>query len=233
MQDISIECTGICLQCEVRDTMKEATLIRAFMVDVDGVVVDGRPADGQGWASSLEEDLGLASSDLHKALFEPYWDAIVTGKLSLEERLASVLADIAPNLSAHRLLNYWFENDARLNLGLLADLARHRRRGVKVFLASNQEHLRAEFLMTSLGLDRYCDGIFYSAALSWRKPSLEFYKKITELSGFLPEELLLIDDTPANVQAALESGWNAICWTKSSELEAQISDLQVIGESAK
>lgn len=120
-------------------------MIQAFMVDVDGVVVDGRLSDGEGWASSLEEDLGLASSDLHKALFEPYWDAIVTGKLCLEERLESVLADIAPKLSRQRLLSYWFENDARLNPGLLSDLARHRRRGVKVFLASNQEHLRANF----------------------------------------------------------------------------------------
>lgn len=211
----------------------EATLIQAFMVDVDGVVVDGRPSDGEGWDSSLEEDLGLASSDLHKALFEPYWDAIVTGKLCLEERLESVLADIAPKLSRHRLLSYWFENDARLNLGLLSDLARHRRRGVKVFLASNQEHLRANFLMKSLGLEHYCDGIFYSAALSCRKPSLDFYKKITELSGFLPEELLLIDDTKANVQAARESGWNAIHWTKSSDLETQISDLQVIGKDTQ
>lgn len=207
-------------------------MIHAFMVDVDGIVVDGRPSDGKGWASSLEEDLGLASADLQKALFEPYWDAIVTGQSCLEERLAAVLADIAPHLSRQRVLNYWFENDARLNLELLSDLADHRRRGVKVFLATNQEHLRANFLMTSLGLDHYCDGMFYSAALSCRKPSLEFYRKITELSGFLPEQLLLIDDSPANVQAARESGWNAICWTKSSDLEAQMGDLRVIGSDA-
>ncbi|MCJ8206457.1 HAD-IA family hydrolase [Pseudomonas sp. RGM2987] len=127
-------------------------------------------------------------------------------------------------------MNYWFENDARLNLGLLADLAHHRCRGVKVFLASNQEHLRAHFLMKSLGLDHHCDGIFYSAALACRKPSLDFYKKVTELSGFLPEQLLLIDDTQANVQAARESGWHAIHWTRSSKLEARISDLPVIGK---
>lgn len=87
--------------------------------------------------------------------------------------------------------------------------------------------------MISLGLEHYCDGIFYSAALSCRKPSLDFCKKITELSGFLPKELLLIDDTQANVQAARESGWNAIYWKKSSDLEAQISDLQVIGKDTQ
>lgn len=89
------------------------------------------------------------------------------------------------------------------------------------------------FLMKSLGLEHYCDGFFYSAALSCRKPSLDFYKEINELSGFLPEELLLIDYTQANVQAARESGWNAIYCTRSSDLEAQICDLQVIGKDTQ
>ena len=127
----------------------------------------------------------LARTDLHRALFEPHWDDIVTGKLSLEEKLKSVLADIAPDLSPHRLL------------------------------------------MESLGLDRYCDGIFYSAALSCRKPSTHFYEKVPELSGFRPAQLLLIDDTPANVLAARNLGWNAVEWTKSSTLAEQISKLQM------
>ncbi|CAH0270501.1 hypothetical protein [Pseudomonas carnis] len=47
----------------------------------------------------LKEDLGLAFSDLHAALFAPHWDDIVTGKLSLEVTLKSVLPGIAPGLS--------------------------------------------------------------------------------------------------------------------------------------
>lgn len=196
----------------------EAMLIHALMVDVDGVLVNGRPSDGQAWASSLEQDLGLASQALHETLFKPHWEDIVTGKSCLEQTLVAVLADIAPHLSAQRLLKYWFENDARLDLQLLDDLAHYRRQGVGIYLATNQEHFRARFLMESLDLDKHCDGIFYSAALSCRKPNSGFYEKVTGLTGFRPEQLLLIDDTMANVQAARELGWNAVEWTRLSTL---------------
>ncbi|CAH0143994.1 Alpha-D-glucose 1-phosphate phosphatase YihX [Pseudomonas carnis] len=211
----------------VTTTVTEEAVIHAIMVDVDGVIVNGRPSDGEGWASSLEEDLGLAFSDLHAVLFEPHWDDIVTGKLSLKATLKSVLPSIAPGLSPQTLLKYWFENDARLDLRLLADLDEQRRHGVKVYLATNQEHLRARYLMESIGLSQYCDGIFYSAALSCRKPETHFYEKVTELSGLRPEQLLLIDDTPANVLAARNLGWNAIEWHKTSTLAGQIDTLQL------
>ncbi|WP_354003907.1 HAD-IA family hydrolase [Pseudomonas carnis] len=95
---------------------------------------------------------------------------------------------------------------------MLADLDEQRRHGVKVYLATNQEHLHARFLMESIGLAQYCDGIFYSAALSCRKPNTHLYEKVTELSGFRPEQLLLIDDTPANVLAARDGrGRNGSC----------------------
>jgi putative hydrolase of the HAD superfamily len=54
-----------------------------------------------------------------------------------------------------------------------------------------------------------------------------FMKMVTELSGFRPAQLLLIDDTPANVLAARNLGWNAVEWTKSSTLAEQISKLQM------
>jgi hypothetical protein len=34
--------------------------LKALMVDVDGVLVDGRPEDGRHWTTSLEEDLGFS-----------------------------------------------------------------------------------------------------------------------------------------------------------------------------
>lgn len=44
------------------------------MVDVDGVLITGRPSDGQHWAYCLEDDLGVRQSDLQAAFFAPYWE---------------------------------------------------------------------------------------------------------------------------------------------------------------
>ena len=57
--------------------------VRALMLDVDGVLVDGRPEDGRHWQTSLEADLGLSPAALREHFFAPYWDEIVTGRVGL------------------------------------------------------------------------------------------------------------------------------------------------------
>ena len=48
--------------------MSEAR-IKALMVDVDGVLITGRPADGRHWAADLEADLGLSFEKIHTEFF--------------------------------------------------------------------------------------------------------------------------------------------------------------------
>lgn len=201
-------------------------MIKAIMVDVDGVLVHGRPADGKPWAASIEADLGVNSADLQRAFFTPYWHAIVTGRVDLKSALEPVLARIAPGLCTEVFIAYWFKNDARLDTRLLSQLNRQRQTGVKVYLATNQEHLRASFLVEQLGLGERCDGVYYSAALGCKKPDVGFYEKIINLSGFLPGELLLLDDTPGNVLAAKKLGWNAVEWTQKSNFSAILASVQ-------
>ena len=136
--------------------------VRALMVDVDGVLVEGQPGDGLHWAASMEEDLGFTSEMLHERLFAPHWEDIVAGRAGLMERVGGALAEFAPQVSAEALVDYWFARDARLAAGLLEELGRRRAEGMLVYLATNQEHLRAAYLMGPLGLAAAVDGIFYS-----------------------------------------------------------------------
>lgn len=188
-------------------------MIKALMVDVDGVLVRGRPGDGRHWSASLEADLQLRAEDLQRAFFAIHWDDIVLGRAALGDRLAPVLAKIAPHLTADRLIAYWFERDSALDRRLLQELAAFRARGVQVHLATNQEHLRARHLMGALGLADHVDGIHYSADLGTRKPSPDFFRLAASRVGLAPADLLLVDDTAENVQAAVAAGWRAVLWT--------------------
>jgi putative hydrolase of the HAD superfamily len=85
-----------------------------------------------------------------------------------------------------------------------------------VYLATNQEHLRAAYLMEKLGLAEHVDGIFYSARLGAKKPDMEFFAKVQAAVGLCGEEMLLIDDSRQNIEAALKAGWQALHWTKHS-----------------
>ncbi|QYA13290.1 HAD-IA family hydrolase [Rhizobium sp. AB2/73] len=197
--------------------------MKLLMVDVDGVLVHGRPSDGLPLFTYLERDLGLRLDVLQQAFFKTYWVDIVTGRDALEPKLAEVLGRIASHLSARTLIDYWFENDSRLDHGLLDDLAALRAGGTKMFLATNQEHMRAAYLMDELGLSSRFDGIFYSAALGHQKPAAEFFRLATERVGISASEIGFIDDVEANIEAARHFGWKAMQWTAGSTLQDAIA----------
>lgn len=188
------------------------------MVDVDGVVVTPRPG---GWAAEMAADLGLAPDLLQERFFRPHWPEVVVGRAGLHERLAPVLAEHAPHLTTQALAAYWFARDAELNASLLAETDALRAGGLAVHLATVQEHERAAYLWETLGLKARFDAMHYSAALGARKPEPAFYAAIEARTGFAPREMLLVDDTLANVEAARAAGWRAELWTG----EAPLSEL--------
>lgn len=193
---------------------------RVLMVDVDGVVVIPRAG---GWGAEMERDLGLSVANLQAHFFQPHWDDVVMGHAPLHERLAPVLADQAPHLTSRRVADYWFSNDAQLDLTLLADLAALRASGVALHLATVQEHERAAYLWDTLRLRDGFDAIHYSAALGCGKPDPAFYAAIEARTGFAPADLTLIDDKAANVEAARAAGWGAVLWDGTQRLATVLS----------
>lgn len=196
------------------------------MLDVDGVLITGRPADGLSWSTDLERDLGISPADLQREFFRKHWDDIIVGHAGIEEGLAAALDRIAPHMDPGDLMAYWFGSDSRIEPAVLEDVASCRAAGIAVWLATNQEHRRAAYLMNELGLALYVDGILYSAELGCRKPETAFYRQAELRTGFAPGELLLVDDTPANVAAAIEAGWNAVRWTGEAPLAIVLRAVQ-------
>jgi len=189
--------------------------LKALMLDVDGVLITPRPG---GWAVDLEKDLGLSRAALAEHFFAVHWDDVVMGRAGLHERLAPVLAKIAPHLTSERLAAYWFEKDAILDARLLGDLAEIRARGIALHLATVQEHLRADYIWATLGLRERFDAMHYAADLGCGKPDPAFFAKVGERAGFAAGEMLLIDDKLENVEAARAAGWGGLHWTGEGRL---------------
>ena len=112
--------------------------IKALMVDVDGVLIVGRPEDGGRWHAAIEDDLGFARSTLQEQFFLPYWDDILVGRTGLMEQLAAAMQTFAPNVSPEKFVSYWFERDSRIAKPLLAKISAIRAGGIRVYLATNQ-----------------------------------------------------------------------------------------------
>lgn len=190
--------------------------MKAMMVDVDGVIVTH--PHPRGWSANLEADLGLKAELLQEAFFKPHFGDIVHGRAALRDRLAPVLAKIAPHLTCDQLCEYWFREDGHLDHGLLDQLAQVRARGVELHLATVQEHERAAYLWNQMGLKDWFDAIHYAADLGHAKPAPEFYAEIERRTGFAPIDLFFIDDKAPNVEAAQARGWRAAVWTGEERL---------------
>src|SRR6185436_6648682 len=108
------------------------------MVDVDGVLVDGRPEDGRHWQTSIADDLGIDAATLHQQFFVPYWEDILLGRVGLMEHLTTALPRFAPHVNPAAFISYWFERDSRIVTPLLLELSSVRSMGVRVYLATNQ-----------------------------------------------------------------------------------------------
>lgn len=187
------------------------------MMDVDGVLVATTRLTGR-WDRDMEADLGVSPDDLQRAFFTPHFRAIVLGQEPIEPWLGKALAEIAPQVTVEAMLAYWFAKDAELDHQLLADLATYRARGIGLHLATVQEHRRAAHLWTGLGLQDRFDGLHHSAAVGAAKPDPDYYAAVQDRVGQTGQELLLVDDSERNVEAAREAGWQARLWTGEHRL---------------
>lgn len=188
------------------------------MLDVDGVLIDGRPSDGQFWTHTLQEDLGIDPAELVQEFFLKDWLSIVTGERDLLPSLSEALGRFASHVTAEEFVSYWFKMDSRIVDQVLSDCEAARQRGMRIYLATNQEHLRAQYLMNTLGLQSTVDGIIYSAQVGAKKPAADFYRYATKVAGVSPDEIVFVDDTLGNVEAARRSGWQGAHWGEGSSL---------------
>jgi putative hydrolase of the HAD superfamily len=188
------------------------------MLDVDGVLVTGRPSDGLPWYRQLQDDLGIDPAWLQDTFFGKEWEDIVLGHADLLPRLQACLDTLDREFHAKALIDYWFEMDSRIDQSVLEDCGQLRAQGITIYLATNQEHQRAHFLMNTMGLAAHVDGIIYSAQVGFCKPDLSFYQAAAQIAGQPPAHITLIDDTLPNIIGAQQAGWHAVHWTGTTSL---------------
>jgi putative hydrolase of the HAD superfamily len=74
-----------------------------------------------------------------------------------------------------------------------------------------------------MGLGAHVDGIVYSAEIGHRKPSPDFYRIAADRADAVASQIVLIDDTLPNVEAARQCGWRAVHWTGENGLHEALA----------
>lgn len=98
--------------------------------------------------------------------------------------------------------------------------------GTKIGLMTNNAEILKEHLLRSFpSLMESFDYLFFSYAAKSMKPHREFFDHVVTETGQKADDLLLVDDSQTNVDAAKSYGLNAIRFTDSSRLLNEMKDI--------
>ncbi|KRA45613.1 HAD-IA family hydrolase [Devosia sp. Root635] len=197
-------------------------MTRAVFFDVDGVLVHGmhaRPELSRRWDTSLHADMGVDPERFTKEfIFDVFVKKVSVGKMSVIEALERHLPSLGYRGSPMTFHHYWLTQDSVLNAPLLdAIRVLKARTDIRLYIATNQEHLRATWLWSHLGLSELFEDIFYSARAGVRKPEKGFFDFIEQRIGPQSEPPLFFDDTPKVIQGARTHGWEAVLFETNED----------------
>lgn len=200
-----------------------------MVFDVDGVLIHGyhaRPELRRCWDEHLERDFGLSRSQFKTGFIDgTFVRDVLTGATGLVEALTNWFQKIGSPVNAHAFIDYWLTRDAVINdtlFAFLEDLTSVDHE-LELYIATNQEHIRAHHLFHTLRFNRLFRDIFYAAKLGVLKPDPLFFTRVARLLKLKSDDRpLLIDDTPAVVAAARAHGWQAIEFIDTEQLKTNL-----------
>lgn len=193
-------------------------MVKAVLFDVDGVL------------AMPEEVFSVIYTKSHKVdskpieeFFNKEWPDFVLGKLDLKQHIQD-----NPKLwqwkgTADTLLDYWFRTEDVRNEALLDIMQHIRAKGIKCYMATEQESYRTKYMQNVMFKDKF-DGIFSTCDIGIRKTDLKFYqtildKLIIDLPNIKPNEVMFFDDSNTKVQTASAVGMDAKLYTNVSQVE--------------
>ncbi|MEM8851345.1 MAG: HAD-IA family hydrolase [Pseudomonadota bacterium] len=186
------------------------TPIAVVAWDFDGVlnrsIRDGRFL----WAEQFEADIGHALDGFVAATFRKDWDAVMTGRADLRDRVAAWADEVGYGPGPDALIDYWFAHDARPDPTMLALMDRVEGLGLRQVIATNNERRRAAYIEQDMGFGARVETIFASGRLGVAKPDRAFFDLVATQVDVPPDEIVLIDDLTRNVEAACAAGWRAV-----------------------
>lgn len=183
---------------------------KVILCDVDGVIIHGRPADNKRWDSYLEKDLAVNQQDLQEKFFLVYWEEIIRGQRGLRECLFEVFGE-----KSDALIEYWFKQDSSVDKKFLDKIsAVANEHSLKLYIATDQEHLRKDYIYNALGLNKVFVDVFYSAEIGFKKSEDKYWEFLkNNVEGYDADQLFFIDDTEANIIKAKEHGIDGYLYT--------------------
>jgi putative hydrolase of the HAD superfamily len=190
-------------------------MTRTVLFDVDGVLVNGyhaRPEKHVRWNENLLADLGIDPDRFNaEFIYDVFVKKVIVGQMSLLEALERTLPGLGYRGPAMAFAGYWLSHDSNVNEDMVEVVRRLRDAGgSRLFLATNQEHMRAQWLWRTLKFGEIFEDMFHSARVGHAKPAKPYFDWVSNRLGPQAERPLCFDDREDIVSAARAHGWEAV-----------------------
>ncbi len=198
-------------------------MISHILFDIDGVVLCKRK---RLFSKVLAEEFGASEQEDMLPFFTGPFQKCLVGKADLKQELVPYLPKWHYPHTVEALTLSWFEHERTLEERILLDVTALRAKGIRCFLATDNEKYRTEYLWTNLNLKSHFDGIFASSSLGVRKSTSEFWEKAFEQVQATDRRFVLVwDDEEENVIAAKAFGLSAEFYTDFSDYSQKMAEL--------
>ena len=191
-------------------------MVAAVLWDADGVL-QGLPA---GWEATMRPAVGHLVDDVEGFVEEAFAaeKATLTGHARWVDVLRALMERWGIEDAYDDALAVWLTIEPVVESRLLVEQVRAS--GVPCYLATNQDIRRGEYMHANLGYADILDGAFYSYELGLAKPDPAYFAEIVRRLALPPDEVLFVDDNPANVESARTVGLRAEKWHLDDGVDA-------------
>lgn len=154
----------------------------------------------------------------------PYWHMLDSGALSMDACIHAMTEGDERLLEPiRRFMTGWPDYRYVVEEGRDA-VYTCKRHGKQLYLLSNYPREHYERNVREYDFFSLFDGAVISSKVHMLKPRLDIYQYLQDRFGLSPERIVFIDDSPANIEAALLAGWHGLCMNEPGRLQAFIGN---------
>ena len=211
--------------------MFNVSTVDTIVWDFDGVL-NRNFVDGQYiWKDGFEAEFGHSMETFNEIVFNDKDAEVRVGQMSLLDVLSDWAGTVGYQGDLRNILEFWFQNDYHLDDRVLTMLAASKRSNLRNVMGTNNEAMRTQFIAEDLGFADRMDRIFASGLMGVAKPDEAFFDMVSDELAVEPDEMMLIDDSAENIEAADASGWQ-VHWFDGQDydgLEAKLKEVGAFG----
>ncbi|CAN5546735.1 beta-phosphoglucomutase family hydrolase [soil metagenome] len=193
-------------------------MIKAFLFDLNGTMIDDMEYHATAWSDILNNDLkaGLSYEEVKVQMYGKN-DELLVRIFGENYFLPGQMKELS--IEKERRYQRAYLPNLKLIDGLQQFLDEAKDKGVLMAIGSAAIPFNIDFVLNTLGIRHYFSAIVSADDVAISKPDPETFLKCAQLLSVSPSECIVFEDAPKGVEAAANAGMRTVVLTTMHEMD--------------